>query len=135
MTSEKLQTPCQLWEGKLDSHGYPQISHHRNGDQEEYTKRGMQVIWWTLYGQYPPQGLMVRHLCGKRACVNKEHLVLGTQAQNSQDKKRENLVKWLPLWEARRAGKSVEDLAKDFQLTTTAVYYRLRQVLAHLSSP
>jgi hypothetical protein len=32
-----------------------------------------------------PDGMMVRHLCHNRACVNVDHLEIGTAKQNTQD--------------------------------------------------
>lgn len=32
-----------------------------------------------------PDGLMVRHRCHRRRCVNPEHLVLGTNSDNMKD--------------------------------------------------
>lgn len=32
-----------------------------------------------------PEGLMVRHLCGNKVCVNPDHLEVGTMADNAQD--------------------------------------------------
>lgn len=34
-----------------------------------------------------PAGMQVRHLCGCKRCWNPEHLALGTQADNEQDKR------------------------------------------------
>lgn len=62
--------------------------------------------WWTGYGRFVvdgeeiaahrfaylvgvdgfiPDGMMVRHLCGRRRCVNPKHTVLGSGAENQAD--------------------------------------------------
>lgn len=33
-----------------------------------------------------PDGLVIRHACNTTSCINPSHLLLGTQAQNMQDK-------------------------------------------------
>lgn len=33
-----------------------------------------------------PDGLLIRHMCNTTSCINPSHLLLGTQAQNMQDK-------------------------------------------------
>jgi hypothetical protein len=42
---------------------------------------------WTYEQHYGPipKGLVVRHLCHNKTCVNPEHLAIGTHADNSQD--------------------------------------------------
>lgn len=36
-------------------------------------------------GEYPPADRVVRHLCGNAACINPEHLAVGTSSQNRID--------------------------------------------------
>jgi hypothetical protein len=53
---------------------------HRNGK----TYRAHRLAWADSYGEIP-DGLVIRHACNNRACINLEHLLLGTQADNIKD--------------------------------------------------
>ena len=61
-----------------DSSGYPMIS--RNG-----------TFWkghrysYTLFKGDIPEDLVIRHTCDNPACINPDHLILGTQKDNVQD--------------------------------------------------
>ena len=72
---------CIEWTGTVDtSNGYGvKWCKERNNWQGAHR--------WT-YEQHHgpiPKGLVVRHLCHNKTCVNPEHLAIGTYADNSQD--------------------------------------------------
>lgn len=49
-----------------------------------------QLIAWALAGNIPRHGLVVRHTCDNRLCINPDHLEVGTQSANLIDQRRTN---------------------------------------------
>lgn len=70
---------CWLWLRSVGTHGYglvgsPGVTAHRAS--------------FLAFNGDVPDGLVVRHRCDTRICVNPEHLLVGTHKDNSDDKMR-----------------------------------------------
>lgn len=64
---------CWYWRGQL-TNGYGRFRGER---AHRYAYR--------LHKGNIPEGLMIRHMCGNKLCVNPDHLAPGTMADNAQD--------------------------------------------------
>jgi len=66
---------CWEWSGGIASHGYGVFNHtlaHRYS--------------YSYYIDEIPEGLHVLHICDNKSCVNPDHLFLGTNYDNIEDK-------------------------------------------------
>ena len=66
------------------STGYFQITIGKN-----YRKLAHRHIYEECFGEIP-KGMVVRHKCDNKSCINPEHLELGTLKDNIQDKVKRN---------------------------------------------
>lgn len=72
------ETKCWEWTGSKDKDGYGQFS---IGNKCFSPHR----FSYKSFNGNIPHGMVVRHTCNNRSCVNPEHLTIGTQKQNVQD--------------------------------------------------
>lgn len=70
---------CIEYEGSKDGDGYGMFS------IRGYQIRAHRYAYMQHYGDIP-DGLIVMHKCDNPSCINPEHLILGTIADNNKDR-------------------------------------------------
>lgn len=128
----ELNTGCWLWSGPTMTGGYG------SAYVGNYRKRGAHRVAYEIAKGEIPRGMLVCHRCDTRACINPDHLFLGTHADNSADmvakgRARPGLVRGglnaktkiapedIPLIRAARGAERQEDTARRFGISQVMV--------------
>lgn len=83
--SKVLKTEtCWLWQRQVNNKGYGCLSMYRADKGRHYPTYAHRVAWSLTNGPIP-DGLNVLHHCDTPACVNPDHLFLGSQRDNMRD--------------------------------------------------
>lgn len=73
-------TGCWIWLAATGGNGYGMI-YVAKAKRNCYAHR----VSFTLFKGEIPNGLIVRHCCDNKLCVNPDHLIVGTHKDNVQD--------------------------------------------------
>jgi hypothetical protein len=76
---------CWLWTGGTTGAGYGIFTMSNRAKRSARSARAHRVSHELFNGPVPP-GLVVRHKCDTPLCVNPNHLQVGTQQDNMNDK-------------------------------------------------
>lgn len=95
---------CLIWLGAVNPNGYGNVNRRKNGKPKVTTAHRQR--WIEEKGPIP-DGLVVRHKCGVRCCVNLDHLELGTQEENEADKIRHGTANYYGRYAPRKGNRWV----------------------------
>lgn len=76
------ETGCIEWTGRLTTSGYGHLS---SGFGDDRKQRSSHVVSWEIANKQSAEGFVVMHKCDNRKCINPDHLMRGTQADNVLD--------------------------------------------------
>lgn len=123
---------CLIFSGCKDQFGYGRI--HRDGR----LVRIHRAVWERDHGSIP-DGMVICHTCDRPACINPDHLFIGTQADNIADmnskgrqrgtagsdhpgaKLNEDAV--LRIRDRLGAGESGASLAREYAVSESLIWY------------
>lgn len=124
-----------MWVGRIDKDGYGRLF---NGQK----KIGAHRFSYELHNGKIPKGMCVLHSCDNPACVNPEHLHLGTNYENIQERVKRNRSAQgekvntskltskdvIEIRNKHKNGLSIRDLMDEYGVKRTAISYIIHKI-------
>lgn len=104
-----IETGCHIWTKQVTDRGYPLIWFNNK-------MRRAHKIAYEFYKEPISGDLVIRHQCHNRRCINVEHMILGTQADNIAD--------------AVKAGRNAKGSKNGHTHLTEADVIKIRELIA-----
>lgn len=98
------QGDCLEWTRSLNSEGYARAVIDNNNNAKIHR------VVWELVNQKSAQGFVIRHTCDNRKCINPEHLLIGTNIDNINDRDSRERNGWAKL--THNEVRAIRDLYK-----------------------
>ena len=76
----KQENECLIWQGCLNSDGYARMLWEGNANGKVH-----RIVYALSTGE-DIDGKVVRHMCDNPVCINPDHLLVGTPADNMRDR-------------------------------------------------
>lgn len=120
---KKVDSGCHEWQSTIKNTGY-------GGFWHDGQSQSAHCVAYQLYKGEIPKGMVIRHSCDNRKCVNLDHLILGTQTENIRDmdiRNRRGFRSKLNLIQIEEIKKLLEqrysqvEIAKRYGITQTAI--------------
>lgn len=92
MSKVKLKGPCILWKGGTTKKGYGVRRF------QGHNTTAHRAAWIERFGPIASRWIFVCHECDNPACINVDHLFLGTNTDNMRDASRKGRLKGLYDW-------------------------------------
>ena len=117
ITAESRGSCLECTSHHLNAYGYPQL--WKSGRNQNMHR----VLYEEAYGEIP-EGLVVRHKCDNRLCIELNHLELGTTKDNSEDCKQRGRLN-TPHGENRSDAKLTAQQVKEIRASKDISQYLL----------
>ncbi|CRK82989.1 HNH endonuclease signature motif containing protein [Neobacillus massiliamazoniensis] len=126
---------CHIWNACTDKDGYGKFK------MDGKPMRANRVSYQQHKGEIP-KGLIVRHTCDNPACVNPDHLILGTQKQNNDDKverfrdrRKYSAIDCLEMLFRSQINVSEDSIMKSFRITKDTLKRKLKDMAKTADDP
>jgi len=89
-------TPCVIWQGAVDKHGYGKRKYRPEGKDEMIVIGTHRWIVEFALGRRLRPDEVIMHLCDNPPCFRHDHLVIGTIQENNADRHKKGRTKQTP---------------------------------------